>query len=230
MAVYIAQGSCVIGNIMFSFGNNAYIFAPDDVSVTAAQVTVTPVGTGLTPSAGTGFTFSANNSGWTATNPDTSLSNAADVNITFSASMAPAVYALKSTTMAVDPTLVNFAGYTGLLVGEGVMDVSTSNTLGAINLAIVGNTSAQSIANGGTGLSASAFFSSSDIKINKDIDILALDGPIPQASASLTGLTETFTYGAVPEPGPFVLVGIGLALFLSRRSPRPATALVTSHR
>ncbi len=201
MATYIAQGACNIGNITFSFGSNAYIFAPDDVNVSAAQVTVTPVGTGLTPNAATGFTFSANNSGWTATNPDTRLTNAADVNITFDASIALAQTTLTSTTVTIDPTLVNFAGNTGLLVGEGIMDVKTSNTVGFINLAIVGNTGAQSIAGGGSALTGTALFSSSDVNINKDVDILALDGPIPQASASLTALTETLTYGTVPEPG-----------------------------
>ena len=87
MAAYISQGSCSIGNITFSFGSNAYVAAPDDTAVTSAQVTVTPVGTGLTTNAQTGFTFAASNNGWTATNPDSAGINSADVNITFTASI-----------------------------------------------------------------------------------------------------------------------------------------------
>jgi len=218
MAAYISQGSCSIGNITFSFGSNAYIFAKDDTAVTAAQVTVTPVGTGLTANAQTGFTFAASNNGWTATNPDSSGQNSADVNITFTASIALPTVKLSSTTVTVDPTLVNFAGSTGILVGEGVTDVATSNSLGAINLSVVGNNDAQSMANGGSKLSGGASFSSADVSVNKDIVILALDGPVPAASATMTNLTETFTYGTVPEPGAFLLVGIGLTLLLSRRS------------
>ena len=218
MAAYITQGTCSIGNITFSFGSNAYIFAKDDTAVTSAQVTVTPVGTGLTANAQTGFTFASSNNGWTATNPDSSGNNSADVNITFTASIALPAVTLTSTTVTVDPTLVNFAGSTGILVGEGVTDVATSASLGSISLLIAGNNDAQSKSLGGTALSGSASFSSTDVSVNKDINILALDGPVPASSASMTGLTETFTYGTVPEPGAFLLVGIGLALLLFRRS------------
>jgi len=226
MASYISQGSCSIGNITFSFGSNAYIFAPDDISVSAAQVTVTPVGTGLAANSQTGFTFAASNNGWTATNPDVAGTMSADVNITFEASLALPGVMLNSTNVTVNPTLVNFAGSTGLLVGEGITDVATSNNLGSINLSVVGNNDVQSIANGGTALSGTAFFASNDVSVNKDINILALDGPVPAASASMTGLTETFTYGAVPEPGPFMLVGIGLAMFLFRRSLKTVLGLM----
>jgi len=225
MAAYISQGSCSIGNITFSFGSNAYIFAPDDTAVTSAQVTVTPVGTGLTTNAQTGFTFAASNNGWTATNPDSAGINSADVNITFTASIVLPAVTLTSTTVTVDPTLVNFAGSTGVLVGEGVTDVATSNSLGSITLAAVGNNDAQSKFLGGTALSGSAFFSSTDVSVNKDINILSLDGPVPASSASLTNLTETFTYGTVPEPGAFLLVGIGLALLLFRRSLKAVLGL-----
>jgi hypothetical protein len=228
MAAYIAQGTCAIGNITFSFGSNAYIFAKDDINVSAAQVTVTPVGTGLTPNSGTGFTFTANNSGWTATNPDSSLANAADVNITYTASITLARSFLNSATLAVDPTLVNYFGDTGLLVGEGITDLGTNNNLGGMNIIVVGNTSAESISGGGTALTSSSFFSSRDVLINKDINILALDGPVPAASASLSGLTETLTYGTAPEPGAFVLAGFGLAVLLFRRSLKTVLGLLAN--
>jgi len=198
MAVYIQQRACQIGNITFSFGTHAYIFAGDDINVGFARIILTPTGTGLA-GVPTGFTFAANNSGWTATNPDARHANEADINITFDASVAVPRAALNTAAAALDPNLVNFsAGDTGILFGEDVIDLASRNTVGAINLTLLGNTSAQSMAAGGSALSASSgTFSSTSIEVNKDVDILALD---PHSSASLTKLTDTVTYGIVPEP------------------------------
>ena len=90
--------------------------------------------------------------------------------------------------MTVDHDARQFRQFcTGVLVGEGVTDVATSNSLGSITLAAVGNNDAQSKFLGGTALSGSAFFSSTDVSVNKDINILSLDGPVPASCRFLDG-------------------------------------------
>lgn len=114
---YYETHPCSIGIVVFDFSApGAYTFTGDDYNPSAANVTVTPVGTGLTAGMPVGFTFSntgfvatddepfggtptcckagsqANptGTGWVATNPDNSENgNFADLNLTFSASVNP---------------------------------------------------------------------------------------------------------------------------------------------
>lgn len=114
---YYITHPCSIGAVDFNFsGPGAYLFTPDDYNPAAANVTVTPVGTGLVATQPVGFTFTANNfvtngnnqnefsgsptccqagsaanplgSGWLATNPDKSNNfNFANLDISFSAAI-----------------------------------------------------------------------------------------------------------------------------------------------
>jgi hypothetical protein len=215
MAALISSGGCTIGDLLFTFGNGAYIFSKDDINVTASQVVVTPTGTGLVGSQ-TGFIFTTTNNGWVANNPDVSGNgNSADINVTFDATVIPAGFKINSTTLAIGPVITGEAGSTGMLAGESITDIASSHNFGNINLTIIGNNDAQSIGNGGTALSQTAFGLSSGVNINKDIAILSLDGP--PSSAEVHSLTETFTIVSVPEPGAFVLAGLGIAFVFFRR-------------
>jgi PEP-CTERM motif len=212
MASY-ANTSCAIGNFLFTFGANPYLYSPDDTNVPASAVTVTPYGTGAANDP-TGFTFSAGN--WTATNPDVSGTNTADINITFDVLLlAPSPYIINGTSLALGLTIANETGQSGVLAGENISDNADSSALGAISLTGVGNTDASSLLLGGTALTGSSSFQAANIHINKDINLVAFD----TNSVQVNSILETFTYTSVPEPGPFVLTaaGIGLLALIRRR-------------
>jgi len=209
MAAYIAEGSCEIGNILFTFSSSAYSYRPGDTSVPASDVIVTPTGTGDAGDS-TGFTFSTSGASWeTSSNP-----GLADVNITFSIALIDSTnYWLKSTTLSVDPDLQNPDGYVGILAGESVQDLS-KNVLPGINLTIAGNTEVESIGLGGTALSGTSNFLAKGVTVNKDLSLVVADSP---NKVTVDGISEYFTYGSTPEPGPFVLTAAGIGLLLLLR-------------
>jgi PEP-CTERM motif len=204
--------SCMIGNFLFTFGANPYQYAKDDTDVPASAVTVTPYGTG-TANDPTGFTFSAQN--WVATNPDVSGVNTADINVTFDVLLLAPPYFINGTTLALGLAIANETGQSGVLAGENISKNADSSALGGPNLTAVGNSDASSLLLGGTALTGTSAFNATDIHVNKDLKLLALDSNSVQVSSFL----ETFTYTSVPEPGPFVLTaaGIGLLALLRRR-------------
>ena len=244
---YYETHPCSIGIVAFDFSAlGAYTFTGDDYNPTAANVTVTPVGTGLIAGMPVGFTFSdtgfvttndapfggtpaccktgsagnPSGTGWIATNPDNSGNgNVADLNLTFGASINPLL----------DPTLKLLATQTSLNVfilgpdgggtyitmGETATDNGNNTTIGGAQINAYGNTDGQSMTNGGSRLSSIASFSTAsyNVEVNKDILITSTFANTTPNSAALNGLTETFTFGAVPEPGSFVLVGLAVLLF-----------------
>lgn len=230
----------------------AYTFTGDDYNPTAGDVRVTPVGTGLTAGQPLGFTFSnsgfittndapfaggptccltgsqANPSGtgWIATNPDLSGNgNTADLNLTFNASMNSPDPNLK---LIATQTVLNVflwspdGGGTYITTGETVTDRNNNTTTGGLQINAYGNTDSQSIANGGSSLTASSSFiaGTSRLQVNKDILITTTFANTTPNSAALNSVTETFTFGAVPEPGSFVLVGLAVLLFAAYRWKR----------
>jgi len=227
------QGACFIGNVLFTFTSGSYVYGADDVSVPAANVQVGLVGTGLTAGQQVGFTFDAYDGGWLATNPDVAGSNEADIFIAFNASMynAPVNNLLNTATMTISPLITytscappgpiagcpTYSGSSGVEAGETLTNHNTETQVGSgINLTIIGNTTPESLLNGGSALTGSLDdFSTSSLDVTKDINIVAFD---PGSSSQINSLTETFTYSGVPEPGPFVLAGCGLLmLFMIRR-------------
>ena len=212
MASY-TNTSCMIGNYVFTFGASPYIFAPDDTNVPASAVTVTPYGTG-TANDPTGFTFSASN--WIASNPDVAGLHVADINLSFGATLLlPSPYFIRNTSLTLDLTIANESGQSGVLAGENVNNSVDSSALGSINLTAVGNTDASSLLLGGTALTGTANFQATSVNVNKDLNIVAFD----TNSVQVNSILETYTYSAVPEPGPFVLTaaGIGLLALIRRR-------------
>jgi hypothetical protein len=212
MASY-TNSVCTIGSIQFTFGSNPYIYGKDDIDVPASAVTVTPYGSG-TANDPTGFIFTASN--WTATNPDTSGNHAADINITFNALlMAPPAYKLLRTDLTLGVNIANATGNSYVQAGENVSNNVGGANLGFINLTVAANDNASSLALGGTALSGTSHFQATNVNINKDINLSAND----TNTVTVNSVLETFSYAAVPEPGPFVLTGLGLAflVFFRRR-------------
>ncbi len=239
LAAYAGQ-TCAIGNVVFTFptiANGLYNFEndPNNPAVPANDVTVAIVGAGTSSNSQVGFMFTANNSGWIATNPDAlgaSIDNEADIGISFDVSVT-APLRLNSTTLSVNPLITyqgcsapliancpNYSGGTYIGAGETAMDNNAppiNNGLGGINLTVAGNSSAESEANGGTALSGVNVFPnfSTSVRVDKDLLLSALDN---DNSTQVVSFTETFTYTSLPEPGPFLLAGAGLGLlFLLRR-------------
>jgi len=247
LAGYAGQ-TCTVGNVTFDFPtltDGLYTFSndPNNPPVPAADVAVTIVGTGTVPGAQVGFTFTPNvATPWIATDPDGSLCgayfipdgtcyNEADLTLGFSASTA-APLNLNSTTLTINPDIEyygcppnpnyaiencpNFNSDGGDLIGAGEPVSGPSGGLGSINLTAIGNDDADSEFNGGTALTGLDRFNPvSAVGVTKDIFIQAFD---TDSQTVLTSVTETFTYTALPEPGPFVLAAAGLGLlFLLRR-------------
>jgi hypothetical protein len=207
MASY-ANSTCTIGNYAFTFGATPYIWGPGDSDVPAGNVTVTPYGSGLAGSP-TGFLFSAEN--WVNTNATGDAPTYADINIAFAASLAAAPgYNIQSTSLTLGVSLQNETGSAGVLAGENVYNTDTSASLGGISLTVLGNTDTSSTSLGGSTLSGSDYFSATNVNIDKDIALVAQD----QNRVQVNNVLETFTYGAVPEPGPFVLTAAGLGLLI----------------
>lgn len=225
----------------------AYSFTPDDYSPGASNVTVTPTGTGLTAGQPLGFTFSNNGfvtnsnnvspfggtptcckagsaanpsgTGWFATNPDVSGNgNSSDLNLTFNASVSSPGIALLSTQTALNVFILSpDGGGTYVTMGETLTDRNHNTTIGGLQINAYGNNDGQSIANGGSNLTSSTTFTTTSLGINKDILITSTFANTTPNSAALNGVTETFTFGAVPEPGSFVLVGLAVLLFAGYR-------------
>lgn len=211
MATY-ANTTCTIGNFQFSFGGTVYIYGPGDVSVPASAVTVTPYGAG-TANDPTGFTFSANN--WTTTNATGDGLTSADINLTFDALLlAPLPYNISNTALTLNVSIANETGNSGVLAGENVTNNLNSSSLGSIDLTVLGNTDASSLLLDGTPLSGIDYFKARGVNINKDINLVAFD----QNKVQVNSILETFTYSTVPEPGAFIMTGVGIGLlFLIRR-------------
>jgi hypothetical protein len=241
VAGYAGQ-TCSVGNVVFTFPtlNTFYSYDNDapNANVPAADVNVTIVGTGLVAGAQVGFTFSPNAGGpqWIATNPDISGFPEADVNLSFTASIAGPL-SLNSTTLSIDPAITyigctppappgpiaacsNFDFGDFIAAGETAVDPAQpvgNSDLGSIGLVIEGNSSAESEANMGTATSGTDFFPylATSANLQKDVLIAALDS---QSSTKADSITETFTYTSLPEPAPFLITGASLGLlFLLRR-------------
>ncbi len=212
MASY-ANSTCTIGNYEFTFGTSPYIWGPGDSDVPASAVTVTPYGTGQAGDP-TGFLFAAES--WTNTNATGDGTTLADINITFStALLAAPAYKIDNTSLTLGVSIQNETGNSGVLAGENVHDSDTSASLGGITLTVLGNTDGSSMGLGGDPLSGSDYFQAKDVNIDKDIALVANDQNVIQVNSIL----ETFTYGDVPEPGPFFLTagGIGLLILVRKR-------------
>ena len=196
--------SCSVGNYLFTFPSGGSSYTSP---VPASDVTVTIVGNGLSPSSPTGFLFT---SSWVA---DPANGGYSDLNISFDVSIAGLNY-INSGTLAMG---VNHSQPDGL--GDFVIADETLGGSGGgeINLTIYGNNDAQSESYAsGTALNGTASVYGQSFTLSKDIFLGALDG---SSTTTVNSLEETFTFTAVPEPGPFVLTGGALGLlFLARRS------------
>lgn len=241
VAGYAGQ-TCSVGNLVFMFptlpGFYSYDNDAPNPTVPAADVNVTIVGTGLVAGSQVGFTFTPDAAGpqWIATNPDATGLPEANIDMSFTASVA-APLSLNSTTLSIDPTITyvgctppappgpisgcsNFGYGDFIAAGETVVDPPLPpNTpdLGSIDLVILGNSSPESLANGGMPLSGTDNFPylANSATVQKDILLAALDA---NSSTEVDSYTETFTYTSLPEPAPFLITGASLGLlFLLRR-------------
>ena len=230
---------CVIGNIVFTFGASSYHYSagadehgnPTGPAVADSAVTVTPYGTGLANDP-TGFIFSAAN--WITTQTEAAPGEtAADLRIVFSACFTwengnsgppcnlpnNTAHTFNSTNLSVGVNLSepsSLDGNVAVLAGETVQDLGGHSLgPGAIDLAILGNTTSQSLALGGTPLNGSdAGFGANGITVDKDLN-LATATP---GSVQVNFINENVIYDQAPEPGAFVLAGLGVVLvFLIRR-------------
>ena len=200
-----ANYDCSIGNLMFLFpASGAYTLNGSTGSTAQTSVTVTPVGTGAAGSpTGFIFTYTGSGAGWTAANGVNPL---VDINLSFTASLeAAAPYAITSSTLAISDNISNPNGLKNKIsAGETVTGA------GQINLNIFDSTDALSIGWGGTALSGSIALDGTSYAVSKDILVKASNS----GTTTVNSITETFTYGAVPEPGSFLLAGAGLGLVL----------------
>src|SRR5580700_6674887 len=123
LAGYAGQ-TCSVGNVLFTFptvANGLYTFTndPGNPPVPASDVSVAIVGTGTSPLAPVGFTFSATVPGWIATNPDGSIggdsNNEADISLNLGASVT-APLSLVSTTLTIAPS-ITYTGCVGPIAG-----------------------------------------------------------------------------------------------------------------
>lgn len=239
---YYETHPCNIGIVSFDFSSaGAYTFTPDDYNPGAAAVTVTPVSSGLT----VGFTFSNNafvatddeplggsptcckagsqanpsGTGWIATNPDISGNMVADLNLTFNASIVSPRLRFYSTQTTLNVFIWSpDGGGTYITSGETLTDRNNNSTIGSLQINAYGNTDGESISNGGSALTQTTSFSpTSNLGVNKDIAIAAIFANTTPNSAALNSVTETFTFGNVPEPGSFVLVGLAVLVFAAYR-------------
>lgn len=198
-------------SVGFTFSNNGFVTtndAPFGGSPTCCQ---------------TGSQANPGGTGWIATNPDISGNgNSADLNLTFNAFLNGGNPNLKliSTQTVLDVFIwLPDGGGTYITMGEAATNRNNNTTIGSLQINAYGNTDSQSIANGGSNLTSSTSFSTgtTSLGINKDILITSTFANTTPNSAALNGVTETFIFSAVPEPGSFVLVGLAVLLFAMYR-------------
>jgi hypothetical protein len=193
-------GSCTIGNYGFTFPSSGAYTSP----VPATSVDVAIVGDGLTPGGQTGFVFTST---WAATG---GFSN---VDFNFDVSMA-GLYYINSATLSLGVDISNPDGEGDFVVGDETLGGTGG---GQIALTIYGNDSSASAGyGGGTALSGTAYVFGQSFALSKDINVAAFDD---SSTTTVNSVTETFTDGTVPEPGPFVLTAgaLGLLFVLRQR-------------
>ena len=180
--------SCSIGNLLFTFPTSGS-YADTNNLVPASSVDVTIVGDG-TPGVQTGFIFTGD---WA-----NSAGSSQDVHFSFSAAVSAPLLYINSATMGLDVEITPGEGY----VGGGETLAGTGG--GTINL-VEFSTSDNS---GTASLDGTSFTATKDLAVQS----------FGSGTTELSSITETFTYGDAPEPGPFVLTAGGIALvFLLRR-------------
>jgi hypothetical protein len=242
---YYETHPCNIGMVSFDFSPaGAYTFTADDYNPGAANVTVTPVGTGLIAGQPVGFTFSNNGfvttndeplggsptcceagsqanpsgTGWIATNPDLSGNgNSADLNLTFNAALASRNPNLKllSTQTALNVFIWSpDGGGTYITMGETATDRNNNTTIGGAQINAYGNTDSQSIANGGSNLTSSASFSTATTSLQVNKDILITSTFANTTPNSAALNSVTETFIFGNVPEPGSFVLVGLAVLL----------------
>jgi hypothetical protein len=242
---YYETHPCSIGLVNFDFSviGGAYQFTPDDYNPAAADVTVTPVGTGLIAGQQVGFTFGNNNfvvnppAGTPGYNRNTDpfggsptccvAGSAANPTGTGWVSTNPDVsgngfadlnitfsVSINAAHMALNSTTTQLGVFIYSPDGGGTVVQGGETVTDASSKAQIGSLPFY-VDHTGTPTTSTAFSQpATSLNVNKDISIQAVFANTTPNSAALNSVTETFTFGDTSVPEPGSFVLIGLTALL----------------
>ena len=232
---YYETHPCSIGLVNFDFSAaGAYTFTADDYNPGAADVTVTPVGTGLVAGQQVGFMFVNNNfvvgapGGTLLYNQNTDPFGGSPTCCVAGSGANPS----GTGWVATNPDTSGTFSIAELNITFGVSINAPGNALNSTTTQLGvfiyspdgGGTSVQAgaltVDHTGTPSSSTSFPQpTTSFTVNQDISMKATFANTTPNSAALNSLTETFTFGdtSVPEPGSFLMIGMAALTFAAFR-------------